>query len=322
MKASLAILWLSMQALCAASPQGQVFGWGDNGFGAATGDPELSGYSAGVVVIGGTILSNVVAVAAGGYRSLALKIDGTVVAWGYDADRLRSLSNITSIAASETHSLTLKTDGCVQVWPNLSLVQMDIPKGLANVVAIASGFAQSAAIQKDGESLWWGTTTDLGQLNSSPPPGGLTNVIAFALAGRGTGDNLALKRDGTLVEWPCRGVQPPITLPTGLSNVIAIATGNAHCLALLKDGTVTAWGRTNYYFDNPNCGQTDVPVRLSNVVAIAAGGNTSLALKNDGTVVSWGRASQRYSCPVPAGLSNVVAIAVGRDYCLAIQTNR
>jgi len=40
-------------------------------------------------------------------------------------------------------------------------------------------------------------------------------------------------------------------VPTGLSNVVAVAAGNFHCLALRSNGTLVAWG-DNYY------GQTTV----------------------------------------------------------------
>ena len=79
------------------------------------------------------------------------------------------------------------------------------------------------------------------------------------------------------------------TIPDGLSNVVAIAAGDRHSLALQSDGTVVAWGAgtTNTNSDG-NYGQSLVPTGLINVVAIAAGGDHSLALKSDGTVVSWG----------------------------------
>ena len=70
-------------------------------------------------------------------------------------------------------------------------------------------------------------------------------------------------------------------MPAGLTNVVAVAGGAWHSLALKSDGTVVAWG------DNES-GQTNVPQGLSNVMAIAAGNFHSVALKNDGRVVSWG----------------------------------
>ena len=70
-------------------------------------------------------------------------------------------------------------------------------------------------------------------------------------------------------------------VPGGLSNVVAIAAGEYHSLALTAEGTVVAWGDNDY-------GQTNVPSGLSNVVAIAAGGYHSLALTAEGRVVAWG----------------------------------
>ena len=82
--------------------------------------------------------------------------------------------------------------------------------------------------------------------------------------------------------WPGVTIAPvKLNVPAGLTNVVAIAGGGYHSLALKYDGTVVAWG------DN-SAGQTNVPAGLSNVVAVAAGGFHSLALKNDGSVVAWG----------------------------------
>jgi hypothetical protein len=91
-----------------------------------------------------------------------------------------------------------------------------------------------------------------------------------------------------------------------LSNVVAIAAGEDHSMALRSDGTVVGWGQNTY-------GQGSPPRGFSNVVAIAAGSAHSLALRSDGTVVAWGAAASP-----PAGLSNVVAIAAGYGHSLAL----
>ena len=69
---------------------------------------------------------------------------------------------------------------------------------------------------------------------------------------------------------------------TGLTNVIAIADGGLHSLALLSDGTAVAWG---YNFSGQLGGTTIVPGTfavqvsgLANAKAIAAGGEFSLAI--------------------------------------------
>ena len=117
--------------------------------------------------------------------------------------------------------------------------------------------------------------------------------------------DLALKADGTVVGWGQNGAGQT-DVPPGLSNVTAIAAGAGHSLALRSDGAVIAWGST-----------TRVPGDLTNVVAIDAGANNSLALKSDGTVVAWGESFNGPSIS-PPGLSNVVAISAGAGHDLAL----
>ena len=99
------------------------------------------------------------------------------------------------------------------------------------------------------------------------------------------------------------------SMPLDLTNVLAIAAGNSHSVALKSNGRVSAWGY-NYI------GQTNVPAAATNVIAIAAGGDSALALKSNGTVVAWGRLST-----VPGGLSNVIAIAVSANHAVALKSN-
>jgi hypothetical protein len=65
--------------------------------------------------------------------------------------------------------------------------------------------------------------------------------------------------------------QGQCSVPAGLTNVVALAGGGGHSLALQADGTVVAWGADWN-------GQCDLPPTLSNVVGIGAGENHSVAL--------------------------------------------
>jgi hypothetical protein len=79
-------------------------------------------------------LSGVVAIAGGDSHSLALKSDGTVVAWGYNTDGQCSapagLSGVVAIAGGNMHSLALKSDGTAVTWGNNSYGQQNVPAGL------------------------------------------------------------------------------------------------------------------------------------------------------------------------------------------------
>jgi len=266
-------------------------------------------------------LSGVTAIAAGEFNSLALKEDGTVVAWGECLGQCSApsgLSGVTAIAAEELHSLALEVDGTVVAWGcgrDFDFGQCSVPSGLSGVTAIAAGYAHSLALKADGTVVAWGCSQDFGQCSV---PSGLSGVTAIAAA---HSHSLALKADATVVAWGC-GSQDSgqCSVPSGLSGVTAIAAGTFHSLALKGDGTVVAWGCFGF-----NVRECRVPSDLSGVTAIAASFSRSMALKSDGTVVTWGCGPFDVGqCSVPAELSGVTAIAAGFYHNLALvaPTNR
>ena len=268
----------------------------------------------GTVVVWGshsgvTYVPDMTAIAAGASLSLALKIDGRIVAWDYLGDVLTNvfpgLSNVSAIAAGENHALALRSNGTVAAWGTYAggSDATTAPPGLSAVKAIAGGFRHSVALKSNGTVVAWGDNS----YGQTTVPAGLSNVTAIAA---GLHTTLALKTDGTVVAWGWWAFE-------GLSGVTAIASSSGFTLALKADGTVEAWGYNDY-------GQTDVPLGLSNVTAIAAGGacpedcwGNSAALKSDGTVVVWGNNFYGQT-NVPPGLTNVTAIAVGAGYIVAI----
>jgi alpha-tubulin suppressor-like RCC1 family protein len=66
------------------------------------------------------VLSQAVAIAAGGQHSLALREDGTVLAWGWDGygelGSLAGLTGVVAIAGGNLYSLAAKSDGTVLAW--------------------------------------------------------------------------------------------------------------------------------------------------------------------------------------------------------------
>jgi uncharacterized protein (TIGR03437 family) len=122
---------------------------------------------------------------------------------------------------------------------------------------------------------------------------------------------------------------------SGLTNIMAIASGGSFSMALTSDGLVWTWGHNQSgQLGNGSTTDSSSPVKVSGlggVVAIAAGTAFSLALKNDGTVWAWGYngagqvgdgTTTDRSTPVQvSGLTGVTAIAAGEIFGLALLTD-
>lgn len=323
----------------AAVPSGPVVGWGDNGDLQTTGAPVYN-QPTGLVKIAPHVLTNGVSVSAGSFYSLALRSDGTVFGWGsnhrgqaigsqssdsYSTNGLVTLGGhvlrgVVSIAAGSGFSLALNKDDTVTAWGSNYEGATDVPAGLSNVIAVAAGEHHGLALNRDGVVVCWG-----GRKNSFA---GLSNVVALAAAKSWFWHDVAVLRDGTIIEQHPTGQEIVLADP----NTLAISAGYNHSLALKRDGTVFGWGsdnegqatgvRTNRAPKDPGMSRGLVTLSgqvLSNVVAIAAGHEYSLALKRDGTVVVWG--NKRFYQDVPKELTDVVAIAAGEGFCLAVTTN-
>jgi len=129
----------------------------------------------------------------------------------------------------------------------------------------------------------------------------------------GESHSLALRSDGSVYAWGAND-QGQATVPAGLNDAIAVAAGGSGSLALRSEGTVVAWGGSS------GIGPLTVPANLGDVVAVATSGAHSLALKSDGTVVAWGY-NYYGQATVPVGLTDVVAISARNSYSLALRSN-
>lgn len=189
-------------------------------------------------------------------------------------------------------------------------VNAAIPATATNVIAIAAANGPvngipCLALRADGSITAWGNSLR----DQVGPPANAVDVVAISLNGNaGTVNNLVLRADGMVVNWTSSSKLPPTTITNG--NIVAIAAGGSHQLALHDDGTVFAWGSNIY-------GQTNVPPNATNVIAIAAGVSHSLALRADGTVVGWGLNTSGEASAL-SNLANIVSIAAGGNQSLAL----
>ena len=128
----------------------------------------------------------------------------------------------------------------------------------------------------------------------------------------GSWHGLALQANGKVIGWG-RNDYGQISIPPDVVNPAAIAAGFYFSMALMPNGTVRCWGDNAW-------GQCNVPPGLSNVVMLAPGYDHALVLKADGTLVAWGR-NNSGQLNIPPGLSNVVNICASGHYCLALKAD-
>jgi hypothetical protein len=226
------------------------------------------GYNMGVA----PLLTNAVAVGVRAYSLVALRAEGTIAQWGNGASD-PGISDVGAISSGGwPHALGLLRDGSIIGWgEDYGGGISSKPAYLTNGVAVAVGFNTSLVISTDGTVAVWGDTS----YNIPNVPAGLTNVTAIAAGNDGT-SALALRADGTIMEWGYNGTNSH----PELSNIVAVATANAFMNAAVHfDGSVTVW---------PADGDYPVPDHLTNIVSVAGGGQHMLFLRQDGTVVPWG----------------------------------
>lgn len=301
--------------------------------------------------------SGVIAVAAGGSYSVALKKDGTVWIWGYlngvetkmslAAVKVEGLSDVIAITANGSHNIAIRKDGTVWAWganrfgqlgdgtttDSANPVQV---KGLSDVVAVSTGGSHTIALKRDGTVWFWGATRFdqhgyVTTIDSVPMKmKGLSDIVTVAA---GALHAVALKKDGTV--WisglpddsRARNIGIPVKVK-GLSGVMAISAGLRHAIAIKKDGTVWAWGDSEVGDGDGKALYSLIPLQMknmSNFISFANALEYRVALKKDGTVWTWGaydenRFKKNYSTVTTVkGISDVVAVATGGSHTVVLK---
>ena len=235
--------------------------------------------------------------------------------------------------------------------------------GVRDVRAAAVSSGTAFAVLADGRILAWGVAGS-GELGITPRAEFETRAQARIRTNTPTplavsfdavdvsckGDHvMALARDGSVYTWG-RGdsgqlgigplqvvnyktrsarVEPYVPYPVrvpDLDAVVAISAGNNHSLALLKDGTVRAWGLNKQgQIGDGTLTNRDRPLTVPgvrNAVAIATGWYRSAALLADGTVMEWGASHVNLTPrPTPAlvpGVRGIRSIVAGGEQVCAL----
>lgn len=190
--------FLGLLLLCIAIPGTasafQALGWGDNSAGQLNFPTNLT-YNA---------------IAAGGFQSLLIRSDGSVLVYAAPSNSLVMPTNAQSIialASGYSHGLALLSNNTLFAFGNNDHGQMTIPGGFTNFIAIGAGAYHSLGVLPDGTVISWGDNYQ----NHRLVPQGLSNVVAVA---GGYYHSLALRSDGTIVAWGLNG-DGQVSVPPG-----------------------------------------------------------------------------------------------------------
>ena len=251
--------------------------------------------------------SDVVQLIANDTVTIGLKVDGTVVATGWNAYQkldVGSWSGITKVVSGNDNTFGIRTDGSVAAAGANYYGQLNVDDW-TDIIQIAAGSNFTVGLKRDGRliatgycvsgqcdidgwsdieqiSVGYGFTVGLksdggvvavgsntyGQCNVET----WTDIREIVVAGYRT---VGLKHDGSVVavgkndDGQCD--------VDDWTNITKIAAGTYHTVGLKSDGGVEATGRNDY-------GQCDGG-DWEDIVQVATGGLFTVGLKNDGEVV-------------------------------------
>ena len=265
------------------SQPGTLWAWGRSNVG-QLGDGTIVSKSSPIQIGALTTWSKIYSSKPGSH-SLAIKTDGTLWAWGYNAQG--QLGDGTIVSKSSPIQV-----GALTTWAEIS-----------------TGSNHSLAIKTDG-TLWsWGDNDAYGQLGdgtivrkSSPiQVGALTTWSKI----QGGGNNsYAIKTDGTLWSWGYNGdgelgdgtivnKSSPIQVGALTTWASISAAADGHVLSVKTDGTLWAWGY-NFYgqLGDGTIISKSSPIQIGALTTwsnVACGNTFSVAVKTDDTFWAWGR---------------------------------
>ncbi len=223
----------------------------------------------------------VVTISSGWNHVLALKADGSVLAWGVNANGECDIPesgrrNIAAVAAGGSHSLALREDGSVVAWGSNELNQTAVPvEASAGIVAIAAGAYHSLALTRSGTVIGWGDGSN-GAIDV--PEAARSGVISIAA---GSAHSVALKSDGSVISWGYESDSRWKVPAEASSGVVAIAAGSYSTLARKLDGSLVLWSRAQ------SSGSPVLAGPGQDIVGMTVGRTGVFTTMSDGTLVQF-----------------------------------
>jgi uncharacterized repeat protein (TIGR01451 family) len=267
-----------------------ISAWGNNANG-ELGNGTIGGPNCNCIPLAGHVsnITNVVSISNGNATSFAIRNDGKVWAWGYNAygqlgvggttnktipTPVLNLTNVIQVAAGNGFTLALKSDSTVWAWGNNvngqvgdgTTTNRSVPvqvSSLSGVISIGAGYLHCLAAKSDGTVWAWGYNFH-GEL------------------GHG---------DSTTSACQCYSTPVQVAVLSGIRKVVA---GNQFSLAMDSLGNLWSWGSNiagQLGNGTPNYVYTPALVINGNGIKDIYVGCTSahcFAVKQDGNIWCWG----------------------------------
>jgi len=335
--------WLASGHTIALKADGTVWAWGDNNSGqlgvttteiceiyVGIGRTVGSSYSlfCSTTPVQVNTLTDITAIAAGQFHTLALKTYGTVWTWG--DNKYGQLGAITTgpCGYDDDYFDCSPTPVPVRSKVTATFNVSGTVSGLTGTLVLQNNGGDDLIIMENGPFTFATELEDLAlyDIEILTQPDGQTCEIISSNSERINATDIT---------------DISIICPYPFTEAVDIAAGEYHSIALKTDGTVWAWGnngagqlgvKTVEKCAGLYCSSTPVEVSiLTDVVAVTAGDSHSIALKGDGTVWAWGENwsgqlgdGTRTSSTTPIQVNDftdIVAVAAGSTNTFALKTD-
>jgi|GEM_PF-3404736 len=232
--------------------------------------------------------------------------------------QLSELPDVIAVSSGMYHSLALTDEGDVYSWGNNQYKQLGYANagdtgtpskinGLSSIVAVSAGGYHNLALSSDGKVYSWGSNgygqLGDGTLTTNEAPTVVTGLNDIVGVFAGTKFSLAIGSDGTIWGWGANesgslgagtdGESSYVPVQVGsIDNLSALASGEAHAMALDASGYIWSWGLNDLgQLGDGSTENSSTPIIsdvFTGVEHVATSQKSSMVALNDGTVWSWG----------------------------------